>query len=41
LPPALTRPSGTSRASFYVYNSNADIDAFIGALLKAKSVFCV
>ena len=33
--------SGTSRASFYVYNSAADIDAFIGALLKAKSVFCV
>ena len=32
---------GTSRASFYVYNSTADIDAFIGALLKAKSVFCV
>lgn len=32
---------GTSRASFYVYNSAADIDAFIGALLKAKSVFCV
>ncbi len=32
---------GTSRASFYVYNSIADIDAFIGALLKAKSVFCV
>ncbi|HUI00337.1 MAG TPA: cysteine desulfurase [Nitrososphaerales archaeon] len=32
---------GTSRASFYVYNSKADIDAFIGALLKAKSVFCV
>lgn len=30
---------GTSRASFYVYNSTADIDAFIGALLKAKSVF--
>jgi cysteine desulfurase/selenocysteine lyase len=32
---------GTSRASFYVYNSTGDIDAFIGALLKAKSVFCV
>jgi cysteine desulfurase/selenocysteine lyase len=32
---------GTSRASFYVYNSTSDIDAFIGALLKAKSVFCV
>jgi len=32
---------GTSRASFYVYNSTADIDAFIDALLKAKSVFCV
>jgi cysteine desulfurase / selenocysteine lyase len=32
---------GTSRASFYVYNSTADIDAFVGALLKAKSVFCV
>ncbi len=32
---------GTSRASFYVYNSTADIDAFIGALLKAKSVFSV
>jgi selenocysteine lyase/cysteine desulfurase/intein/homing endonuclease len=32
---------GTSRASFYVYNSTADVDAFIGALLKAKSVFCV
>ena len=32
---------GTSRASFYIYNSTADIDAFIGALLKAKSVFCV
>ena len=32
---------GTSRASFYVYNSTADIDVFIGALLKAKSVFCV
>jgi len=32
---------GTSRASFYAYNSNEDIDAFIGALLKAKSVFCV
>jgi len=32
---------GTSRASFYVYNSASDIDAFIGALLKAKSVFCV
>ena len=32
---------GTSRASFYVYNTTADIDAFIGALLKAKSVFCV
>ncbi|HEV2390502.1 MAG TPA: aminotransferase class V-fold PLP-dependent enzyme, partial [Nitrososphaerales archaeon] len=32
---------GTSRASFYVYNTTADIDAFIAALLKAKSVFCV
>jgi cysteine desulfurase / selenocysteine lyase len=32
---------GTSRASFYVYNTTEDIDAFIGALLKAKSVFCV
>jgi cysteine desulfurase/selenocysteine lyase len=32
---------GTSRASFYVYNSTEDIDVFIGALLKAKSVFCV
>ncbi len=32
---------GTSRASFYVYNSVADVDAFIGALLKAKSVFGV
>ena len=32
---------GTSRASFYIYNSTSDIDAFIGALLKAKSVFCV
>ena len=32
---------GTSRASFYVYNSTEEIDVFIGALLKAKSVFCV
>jgi cysteine desulfurase/selenocysteine lyase len=32
---------GTSRASFYVYNSTDDIDVFIGALLKAKSVFRV
>jgi cysteine desulfurase / selenocysteine lyase len=32
---------GTSRASFYVYNSTADIDDLVGALLKAKSVFCV
>jgi cysteine desulfurase / selenocysteine lyase len=32
---------GTSRASFYVYNTTSDIDVFIGALLKAKSVFCV
>ena len=33
-----TTPGATH---FYVYNSTADIDAFIGALLKAKSVFCV
>jgi cysteine desulfurase/selenocysteine lyase len=32
---------GTSRASFYVYNSTSDIDVLIGGLLKAKSVFCV
>jgi cysteine desulfurase / selenocysteine lyase len=37
----LLNVSGTSRASFYVYNSTDDIDAFIGALLKAKKVFCV
>ena len=37
----LLNVSGTSRASFYVYNSTDDIDVFIGALLKAKKVFCV
>ncbi len=31
---------GTSRASFYVYNSADDIDALIAALLKARRVFC-
>ncbi|MDG6966737.1 MAG: cysteine desulfurase [Nitrososphaerota archaeon] len=32
---------GTSRASFYIYNSYDDVDAFIAALLKAKKVFSV
>jgi cysteine desulfurase / selenocysteine lyase len=31
---------GTSRASFSVYNSRDDVDVLIGALQKARSVFC-
>ena len=31
---------GTSRVSFSVYNSRDDVDVLIGALLRARSVFC-
>ena len=29
----------TARASFYLYNTEAEVDALVGALLKAQSVF--
>jgi cysteine desulfurase / selenocysteine lyase len=31
--------SGTSRASFYIYNTKADIDALVAAIKKAATVF--
>jgi cysteine desulfurase / selenocysteine lyase len=31
--------SGTARASFYIYNTNEDVDKFIEALREAKRVF--
>lgn len=31
--------SGTARASFYIYNTNEDVDAFINALVEAKRIF--
>jgi cysteine desulfurase/selenocysteine lyase len=31
--------SATARASFYVYNTNEDVDALVGALAKAESFF--
>jgi cysteine desulfurase / selenocysteine lyase len=31
--------SGTSRASFYVYNTREDVDAFVAAVKKAATVF--
>lgn len=31
--------SGTARASFYIYNTNEDVDKFIDALWEAKRVF--
>jgi len=31
--------SGTARASFYIYNTNHDVDAFIEALKEARRVF--
>ncbi|MDA4134425.1 MAG: cysteine desulfurase [Thaumarchaeota archaeon] len=33
--------SATSRASFYVYNSFDDVDALMGALSKARRIFCL
>ncbi|MGD0638555.1 MAG: cysteine desulfurase [Nitrososphaerales archaeon] len=33
--------SATSRASFYVYNSYDDVDALMGALSKARRIFCL
>ncbi len=33
--------SATSRASFYVYNSRDDVDALMGALSKARRIFCL
>jgi cysteine desulfurase/selenocysteine lyase len=29
----------TTRASFYVYNTTEDVDALVGALARAESVF--
>lgn len=31
--------SGTARASFYIYNTKDDVDAFINALVEAKRIF--
>jgi len=31
-------PEGTSRASFYIYNSKDDVDAFINAMKKIKQI---
>jgi cysteine desulfurase/selenocysteine lyase len=31
--------SATARASFYIYNSEEDVDVLIGALEKAARVF--
>ncbi len=31
--------SGTARASFYIYNTNEDVDKFVDALWEAKKVF--
>jgi cysteine desulfurase/selenocysteine lyase len=31
--------SGTSRASFYIYNTKEDVDAFVAAIKKAATVF--
>jgi cysteine desulfurase/selenocysteine lyase len=33
--------SATTRASFYVYNSYDDVDALMGALSKARRIFCL
>jgi cysteine desulfurase/selenocysteine lyase len=33
--------SATTRASFYVYNSNDDVDALMMALSKARRIFCL
>jgi len=33
--------SATSRASFYIYNSRDDVDALMGALSKARRIFCL
>jgi cysteine desulfurase / selenocysteine lyase len=33
--------SATTRASFYVYNSHDDVDALMGALSKARRIFCL
>ncbi|MCA9780316.1 MAG: aminotransferase class V-fold PLP-dependent enzyme, partial [Candidatus Eremiobacteraeota bacterium] len=30
---------GTTRASFYLYNTKADVDALVSALKKAREVF--
>jgi cysteine desulfurase/selenocysteine lyase len=29
----------TARASFYVYNDSADVDALVEGVLKAKEIF--
>ncbi|MGZ8630537.1 MAG: aminotransferase class V-fold PLP-dependent enzyme, partial [Actinomycetota bacterium] len=31
----------TARASFYVYNTTAEVDVLIGALAKAESIFTI
>jgi Selenocysteine lyase len=31
--------AATARASFYVYNDESDVDAFINGVLKAKEMF--
>jgi selenocysteine lyase/cysteine desulfurase len=31
--------TASARASFYLYNTREEVDAFIAALLKAKKVF--
>ncbi|MDA4114546.1 MAG: cysteine desulfurase [Thaumarchaeota archaeon] len=33
--------SATTRVSFYVYNSHDDVDALMGALSKARRIFCL
>jgi cysteine desulfurase/selenocysteine lyase len=31
--------NGTTRASFYIYNTESEVDSFVKALEKAKKVF--
>jgi cysteine desulfurase/selenocysteine lyase len=31
--------AATARASFYVYNDEADVDALVAGILKAREIF--